>query len=258
MRLGLCTISNTELPVDRVLAVAAAAGFDGVEIWGKDHVGDADPDACEAIRNIAADLGLEIAVYGSYLTVGSDEFAERYERELAVADRLGADLIRVWPGESEYGDHDPAEFDAAVADLRTLAERADANDLAVTVEKHEGRLSNVTEGARRLIDGVDRPNCGLNWQPLFDLSEADILAEADVLAPRSNNVHLQAPAERGSDDRAPLSEAYFDVAGALECFEDAGFDGYVEVEFVTQDHDYETAVRGDFEFLRSVLGPADS
>lgn len=192
MHFGLCTISNKDLPVDEVLRVAADAGYDGVEIWGKEpHVGDGSRQVTASVAATASDLSLDIAAYGSYLVAGSDSFRDEYERELAVAERLGADLLRVWPGESEYGDCTESEWEAAVADLSLLADRA-AADLAVTVEKHEGRLSDATEGARRLIEAVDHPNCGLNWQPLFHMDETALLAEAERLAPLSNNVHVQA------------------------------------------------------------------
>lgn len=34
MHAGLCTISNRDADVDAVLAHAANAGYDGVEVWG--------------------------------------------------------------------------------------------------------------------------------------------------------------------------------------------------------------------------------
>lgn len=254
MKLGLCTISNKEIPVEQTLDVAAKTGYDGVEIWGNEaHIGDGSPEICTAIAGRADDLSLDIAVYGSYLAPGTDAFAEEYERELAIADDLGADLLRVWPGDREYGDHDEAEWQAAIDDLLALAERAAAVDVGVTVEKHAGRLSNTTEGARRLISEVDHPNCGLNWQPLFSMSEDEILREAELLAPITNNIHIQAPAERGSKTRALLGDAYFDVGAALERFEEVEFDGYVEVEFVTESLDYETAARRDHDFLQARL-----
>lgn len=257
MKLGLCTISNKDAPVEDVLETAAAAGYDGVELWGQEsHVGDGSSAVCDSIVETADGLGIDVAVYGSYLAPGTGTFAQSYEHEVAVAERLGADLIRVWPGESEYGDHTEEEWDAAVADLALLAEEAASAGLGVTVEKHEGRLSNTTEGARRLIEAVDHPACGLNYQPLFHMSEDDLVAEAEVLAPLSNNIHIQAPAERGSKTRAPLEDSYFDVGAVLAPFADAGFDGYVEVEFVTDDLPYEDAVRGDYEYLRSVLDDA--
>lgn len=253
MQIGLCTISNKEASAEEVLETAAAAGYDGVEIWGRDHAGDGSVDTCEAIAETAADLGLETPVYGSYLAPGTDGFDDACEAEVAAADRLGADLIRVWPGESEYEDCTEDEWGAAVEDLAAVSERAAAADLAVTVEKHEGRLSNTTDGARRLIEAVDHPHCGLNWQPLFHMSETDLLAEAERLAPLSNNVHIQAPAEKGGSERVPLEDAYFDVGAVLERFESAGFDGYVEVEFVSGDEEYERAVRRDRDYLRNVL-----
>lgn len=252
METGLCTISNMDAPVEEVLAVAAETGYDCVEVWGRDHVGDGSAETCERIADRAADLGLEVAVYGSYLAPGTDGFAAAVESELAVAERLGADLIRVWPGESEYGECSADEWDAAVADLSAVAERAAARGVGVTVEKHKGRLTDAGEGARRLIEDVDHPNCGLNWQPLFGIPAADLLAEAETLAPLSNNVHIQAKPAPDATDRCLLADAYFDVGAILERFDAAGFDGAVEVEFVTPDLDYETAVRRDYEFLRTV------
>lgn len=253
MKLGLCTISNKEFPVERVLDIAAGAGYDGVEIWGDEaHIGDGSPDRCDAIALAAKGRSLDVAVYGSYLAPGTETFADEYEHELAVADRIGADLLRVWPGDSEYGDQSDEEWDAVIDDLRLLARRGATYGVGVTVEKHAGRLSNATEGAERLVEAVDHPGCGLNWQPLFDMSESELLTEAERLAPLTNNIHIQAPAERGGKERALLSQAYFDVGTVLEPFEATGFDGYVEVEFVTQDVEYENAVRQDYEYLRSV------
>lgn len=254
MELGLCTISNKGAPVEDVLAVAADTGYDAVEIWGRDHAGDGSTATCDRIVDRAAELGVEIAVYGSYLAPGTDGFATDVERELAVADRLNADLIRVWPGESEYEECTETEWDRAVADLSELADRAGAFDVGVTVEKHGGRLTNAQAGARRLIEAVDDPNCGLNWQPRFDRPAADLLSEAERLAPLSNNVHLQAVAARGDDERCLLADAYFDVEAVLGRFDAAGFDGAVEVEFVSPAVDYGTAVRRDYEFLRSIVG----
>lgn len=258
MQLALCTISDTDRAVEEVFRIAADTGYDGVEVWGKEpHIGDGSEAVTASIARTASDLSLDIATYGSYLVAGGDSFRDEYEHELAVAERLGADLLRVWPGESEYGNCTESEWEAAVEDLSLLADRAAAANIAVTVEKHEGRLSDTKEGARRLVETVDHPNCGLNWQPLFHMDESELLAEAERLAPLSNNVHMQAPAEQGGSRRALLENAYFDVAVVLDRFADAGFDGYVEVEFVSEDAAYETAVRRDHDYLRGALGDSE-
>ncbi|MFC4987877.1 sugar phosphate isomerase/epimerase family protein [Saliphagus infecundisoli] len=260
MDYGLCTISNKEWSIEDVLGLAANVGFDGVEVWGGNHVGNAGgPESpnmsiCRTIADLAADLGLAVPVYGSYLRPGKNGFRENLTAELDAATALHANLVRVWPGDQEYGDHDTDHWDTVVTDLQLAGQRAADRDLAITVEKHEGTLTNRTEGARQLIQAVDSPAVGLNWQPLFFMDGEEILAEAETLAPLSNNVHLQATREQGGTTRCRLSEAYFDVSTVLEVFDDVGFEGYAEVEFVDQELPYEAAVRADATYLATV-GP---
>lgn len=96
MKYGLCTISNVDAPVMTVIDAAASAGYDGVEIWGKEpHVGDKTATECETIAASACEGLLELPVYGSYLRAGADGFETAFATELTVAERLGVDLIRV-------------------------------------------------------------------------------------------------------------------------------------------------------------------
>lgn len=233
---------------------AATAGYDGVEVWGQEsHVGDGSAERCESIRSHAADCGVEIGVYGSYLRIGTDEFGERVTHELDVAERLGADVIRVWAGNTDYEDRSSDEWDAAVEDLGELTASAAERGVAVTVEKHGGSLTNSAAGARRLIEAVDGDACGLNWQPSFSQSADEILAEARDLAPLSNNLHVQAVPRPGTAERCPLDEAHFDLPEILSAFERDGFDGWIDVEFVTDSLPYEAAIGRDLEYLRSIL-----
>jgi len=253
VQFGLCTISNRDESAGTVVERAAEAGYDGVEIWGKDpHIGDGSPERCEAIRSDAADHTLTVGVYGSYLRPGTERFDDERDHELAVARRLGADVIRVWAGDDDYEERTEAQWEAAVADLRELVDAAADEGLAVTVEHHRGTLTSSAEGARRLIEAVDHENCGLNWQPSFQQAADEVLAEARDLAPLSNNLHVQAVPEPDIADRCLLADAHFDLPAILAVFDDAGFDGWVDVEFVTSDVDYETAIAGDLEYLRSI------
>ncbi|MFC6964867.1 sugar phosphate isomerase/epimerase family protein [Halocatena marina] len=259
MDIGLCTITNKDWPVETVLELAAKTGYDGVEIWGRKHVGvdssgdDPDLDTCRNIASRASDLGLEIPVYGSYLRPGTTGFRDKLAAELEVAVVLNADLIRVWPGDQEYGDHTSTHWDNIVNDLSLAGQQAADRKLGVTVEKHEGTVTNRGEGARRLLETVDSPAVGLNWQPLFHLDGEDLLAEAELLAPMCNNIHLQATREQGGQRRCLLSDAYFDLPALLSVFDRSGFDGYLEVEFVDPTTDYETSVRAEHEYLAGIV-----
>jgi sugar phosphate isomerase/epimerase len=253
-RTGLCTISNTQWPVADVLDLAADLGFDAVEVWGKEpHVGDASPARLAEVRSACEAAGLDVAVYGSYLRAGTDAYEDRWEAALDAAAALGADLLRVWAGDREFGDADETHWDRAIADLRHLADRAAERGVGITVEKHGGSLTNRAAGARRLLEAVDAPNCGLNWQPTFDLTASEVLADLEALRPWVNNVHLQAvPGPTGGDlVRCPLSEAYFDLGAVVDRLERTGFDGYYEIEFVTESVDYREAVAADLATLRA-------
>lgn len=258
MRFGLCTISNKDVDGPTVIEQAATAGYDGVEIWGRDHVGDGTPEECRTLRRAADGHGIEIPVYGSYLRLGTVEFPEAMVRELTIADQLDADTIRVWAGTEDFGDHDHDQWTQVVEDLRTLSARAEKDGIEVTVEKHEGSLTNTEAGARRLLEAVEHPNWGLNYQPLFSISDPDLLDEIEALGPRCNNVHLQAVPERGGWPRCALEDAYFDVGELLGQLSDIGFDGYVNVEFVSDDVPYEQAIADDLGYLHSVTDDPDS
>lgn len=257
MELGLCTISDKVASVESVLAHAGRAGYDGVEIWGRDHVGDGSDAACRRIRDAASEHDVSVLASGSYLRPGAEDFSENLEHEVTVADRLGADRIRVWAGTVEYGDHDDAHWERTVSDLCDLTALAADHGVDVTVEKHPGYLTNEAEGARRLIEAVDDPVCQLNYQPMFSLSADEIREEIELLAPLSNQLHLQAVAESDAagHDRCALSEAFYDVEFVVEQFREHGApDGSVHVEFVADDLPYADAIKRDRAYLASLLG----
>lgn len=253
INVGLCTISAKEQPVEQVIEQAAAVGYDGVEIWGQDHIGDGSETTCERIVETADEHGLEIASYGSYLRCGSDAFDDELDHELAVAKRLGTDIVRIWAGSQEHGDHDPDHWDQVVADLERLTERAADYGLEVTVEKHTNTLTHTLEGAKKLIETIDDDRCWLNYQPGFSIPEPELEREAEALAPLSNQLHVQTTRERTARKRAPLSESYYDLEAILGPFVERGFDGYVNVEFVTEETTYREAIEADLQYVRSLL-----
>lgn len=253
MNVGLCTVSGRERPIEDVLELAGRGGYDGVEVWGRDHVGDGSEGTCRRIAETADERGLEIASYGSYLRCGSEAFDDELEHELEVADRLGTGLVRVWAGNQEYGEHDDDHWNRVVADLERLTERAAEYDLAVTVEKHSNTLTHTLGGARELVETIDDERCGLNYQPGFSIPPAELEREAEALAPLSNQLHLQATRERTGSERAPLSAGYYDLEAILEPFLDRGFDGYANVEFVAEGRPYREAIEADLAYVRSIV-----
>lgn len=250
MNLGVCTISNTSRDVVDLIEHLGETEATGIEVWGRDHIGD-DGARTGDIAAAAAVHDLEIPVYGSYLRAGSDTFERDVDRELRIASELDADLIRVWAGDANYDDVASSDWDRIVSDLRTLAEEAERWDVEVTVERHDGTVTDRRAGATRLMD--ETPSAvGLNWQPLFRHDAETVREDIEALAPLSNNVHLQAVAEPGEHERCPLAFAYFDVPHVLETLDSNGFDGYVEIEFVSDRVPYEAALAADMAVIEAL------
>ncbi len=251
MYVGVCTISNKELPVTDVIDVVANLDVDGIEPWGRGHV-DGSLERAREIKDRAAAADLDIPVYGSYLRPGDESFDAEYEHELALCEALEADLIRVWAGSEEYEEVSSDHWDTVVEDFETLADAAEAVGVDVTVERHSGTVTNARAGAARLIDETP-DTVGLNWQAVHTPDPETIIEDAVELAPLSNNVHVQTAAAPDAGERCPLAYSYADIEGVIDAFAAAGFDGYLEIEFVTQRCSYAPAVAADVAFLRRVL-----
>lgn len=250
MKIGLCTISNKEESIESICETAAASGVDGIELWGGHIDSGVSP---REMASTAADRSLSVLSYGSYLRAGTETFDDELEAELDTAVDCGADLIRVWAGESGYADHDPERFEQSVTDLTRLVRAAGERGIEVTVERHKNSHTDKQAGAQRLIEAVDSPHLGLNWQPLFGQSPEEVVLDAEQLAPLSNNVHLLAIPDPADGTKCALSKAYFDLPAVIDAFETCGFDGALEIEFVTSEVPYRDAVANDIEYLRSIV-----
>ena len=86
MKIGLCTIAFSELPLEEVLNISEEYSFDGVEIWGK------EPHTPEEYDEDYPDYDL-VATVGETITI----------------DPYGYD-----PDEDFHGDHHYRAFAAAV------------------------------------------------------------------------------------------------------------------------------------------------
>ena len=253
MKTGLCTIAFRDLSFEAVLDLAVKAGFDGVEPWGRPgHMPDVyDPDYTRRAAAAVRERGLEVSQFGSYANPASEAFEQEMEDALKIAQDFGTDKIRVWAGGSGSADADEAQWEAAISGFRRFADRAGDLGLTLVVEMHNGRLSDTAEGSLRLLEGVDRPNFRLNFQPMFTHTPERVLEEVRKIAPYVTTVHAQNYAEKGRNRRNLVAEGMFDFRAILAILKEAGFDGYLEVEFVREE-DPEEALMADAKFLRSL------
>ena len=253
MKTALCTIAFRELPFEDVLDLAVKAGFDGVEPWGKpDHLPAVyDPDITRRASEAVRARGIKVSQYGSYANPTEETFAQDMEDALKIARDFETDKIRVWAGRSGSADAYEAQWETAISGFRTFSDRAADLGMTLAVEMHNGRLSDTSEGCFRLLEGVDRPNFRLNFQPMFTHAPEKTLEEARKVAPYVVTVHAQNYVEVGSNRRALIAEGLVDFATVVADLRKAGFDGYLEVEFVREE-EVEASLMADAQFLRSL------
>ena len=162
MRTSIATVCLSG-GLDEKLAAAAAAGFDGVEIFENDLVACAWSPT--EIRRRAEDLGLSMELYQPFRdfeAVPPDRLAHnlrRARRKLELACLLGAPLLLVCSSVSDLATDDDS---LASEQLHQLAALAEEHGLRVAYEALSwGRHVNDYEHAWRIVEAASHPALGV-------------------------------------------------------------------------------------------------
>lgn len=175
------------------LEAAAAAGFDGVEIFENDLLTfDGTP---AAVRRICADLDLSITIFQPFRDFeGMPEpqrarNLDRAERKFDTMQALGTDLILVCSSVHALALPEPAR---AADDLRAMAERAGQRGLRVCYEALAwGRHVNRWRQAWDIVRQANHPALGLCVDSFHTLSLGDDLSGLAGLVPADKLFFLQ-------------------------------------------------------------------
>ncbi|MDP3414412.1 bifunctional sugar phosphate isomerase/epimerase/4-hydroxyphenylpyruvate dioxygenase family protein [Falsiroseomonas sp.] len=175
------------------LEAAAAAGFDGVEIFENDLLTfDGTP---ADVRRMCEDLGLAITIFQPFRDFeGMPEpqrrrNLDRAERKFDTMQALGTDLILVC---STVHPAALPETERAADDLRAMAERAAARSLRICYEALAwGRHVNRWRQAWDIVQHADHAALGLCLDSFHTLSRGDDLAGLDKAVPAEKLFFLQ-------------------------------------------------------------------
>jgi len=227
------------------LEAAAAAGFDGVEIFENDLLHFAGSPV--EVRRMAADLGLQILLYQplrDFEAMPGNLFARnmgRAERKFDVMEQLGAELVLVCSNVQEVAIDDPAR---AAADLRCMAEAAARRGLRVGYEALAwGRHTRRWRQAWDIVQYADHPALGLVLDSFHTLSLGDSLEGLDAVPAEKIFFVQLADAPRLSMDVLSWSRHYrsFPGQGDLPVTEfaravlQAGYAGPLSLEVFNDD-----------------------
>jgi 4-hydroxyphenylpyruvate dioxygenase len=161
-RLALATVCLSGTLEDK-LAAAAAAGFDGVELFEPDLV--AAPLAPDEVRARCAALGLSIELYQPFRDLDSTDPARlaanlrRAERKFELMARLGVDTVLVCSSVAPDAVADP---DRLAEQLHSAAELAAARGMRIAYEALAwGAHVHTYEASWEAVRRADHPALGL-------------------------------------------------------------------------------------------------
>lgn len=188
---GLVSVSFRGESPETILHEACAAGLRAIE-WGGDvHVPPGDLENARRIGAATREAGLSVAAYGSYYRLGTAEDpAAAFSPVLDTALALGAPVIRLWAGTAGSADT-PEEVRADLAaEARRLAGMAEKAGVVLTLECHNGTLTDRWESAAAFLAQVGHPCLRMYWQPNQLLDGAYNRRAARELAPCTVHVHV--------------------------------------------------------------------
>ena len=250
---GLVSITFRQLsPVENV-ALVHQAGLRGIE-WGGDiHVPHGNVGRAREVRELTQEAGLTVAAYGSYYRAGASEAAGLpFASVLDSAIELGAPLIRVWAGTVGSATDSSGQRAAVVDDLRRIAALAGTARVGISLEFHNGTLTDNAPSTVQLLAEVDHPNLSTYWQPTLEQDTAAGLRDLRSLLARLTHVHVF-HWRQGSTDRLPLADGAVRWRNFLDLALTAPGDRYAMLEFVEGDAP-ENFLR-DAATLKSWLNP---
>ena len=226
--------------LEQKLAAAAGAGFDAVEVFEPDLI--ASPLSPGEVRQLVAELGLEIAMYQplrDFEGVAADAFdrnLRRARRKLELMAELGADTLLVCSNVAPDAIDDPA---LSAEQLRTLADEAAEHGVRIAYEALAwGSRVNDYREAWRIVELADHAGVGTCLDSFHILSRgSDPAGITAIPADKIFFVQLADAPVIGMDVlqwsrhyRCFPGQGEFDLAGFTATVRAAGYTGPLSLE----------------------------
>ena len=219
------TYDATDAEIAKMLAQAEDAGVTVVALAGGNNFA-------------AADLDGEIA---------------KVKRQIDMTAAAGADVLRIFAGWVSAAQFTDATF-ARISDaLEQVGEYAEDADVLVAVENHGGVTATGAQ-CLRLLDPVDSPAVGLNYDPAnFRHATEDAMAALKVTGDFINYSHWKdVRYEADKPEYCAVGEGIIDWEPIVKDLLALGYDGYWAIEYEAVE-DVERGTRDSLAYLQGLV-----
>lgn len=247
MKLAISTFVYLNYPLDEAIRHSAAAGYEGVDIWGgRPHAYRRDLSETEirSLNHLLASLNLAVASFipaqFRYPTClcSNNEAIRRdsvayIQESIETAAELGAPVVSVCPGHSLHGQGTNDAWGRLSESLAAICESAMQYGMRIAIEpadRYETDLIQTTADARRMIAEIGQTNLGV----VLDTGHAHVVGEPIAEAVRALGdrlFHVHVDDNNGVRDQHLIpGEGSFDLASCIAVLQDAGYEGFLSVE----------------------------
>lgn len=220
----------------------------------------------EQVGRAANTFGLDVPSIspGLFKIRLNDEGIEDHRGELRIqsldmAEMLGASTMVVFPHmRPEEDTPDDAWPEVVVEDLQQTADLAADRGITIALETEKPCYGASGQSMARLIDEIDRPNCGANWDPQnhFNYKGESFRPGYKALGDRIVHVHVKDVSIEADGTRRVVAPGEGEVgwAGQIDALVADGYDGLVVIE--THFAPKVAASRASTEALMALLADA--
>jgi len=259
MKIGCCAYSyreyllSDEMSLEEFVDNAADLGVEGVELTAY-YFPTTDREYLNSLKRHCLVRGVDVsgAAVGSKLTLADD--SERAAEIQMVKDwlghavALGAPELRVFAGVTPDGHTDEEAFEWAVAALRECVPVAAENGVVMALENHGG-ITTTSAQVIRLIEAVDSEWLRVN----LDTGNYGLDPDVDPYEGMRRVADLSVTAHHKVSMKTPQGQVPVDVARVVKVLSEAGYRGYLNLEF-EEDEDAKVGVPRAIAEMKQALG----
>lgn len=228
---GFCYNLGLDDLRDKIKRLQETGNFDGLEFWHRE-VWDVDK---RRLKEYLDEFGLACAQICPYFefTEGNQAYQDTMElgqQYIEFSKLLGQPLIRVFTGHVTDEEATPEHWQATITGLQILCDAASDEGIRFCLEIGHGMMGS-SASVLRILEGVDRPNLGVNIQ--IKLGDEDVFYTLEQLGPYAIHMHAHNWVGRiGGLELTFLDSGVLDYEEFLGKLLEYGFDGYISSEHV--------------------------
>lgn len=198
MDISLCTITFRHhlIGLEQIADWARGAGFQGIEIWGAHARNLSEDDGQDA--DWLAQYGLHVPMISDYLPLDRpDMMVKKIDAALHHAARWKTSKIRTFAGNTDSAATDRDQRNRITGALREACRKVADHGCRLLIETHPGTLADTLASTSQLIEQVDHPALGINFDALHVWEGGDDPVVAQhILEPWIGNYHFKNIAHR--------------------------------------------------------------